>query len=290
MGAKMIIKLSEIQRVDKDISLIDFGGTPEKIMESNPVEILLKKADNYQMIAILDPFDLSRAQRRFVLSKKCPRIKFSVGNINSEKYSADKFKVCIEEAKQSLELAENYVLNLFPGFKGKDIARVYSEFRQEAINIAKNSLSLRDFMNSLFKYLLPAEIKTERMEDILSKNKDKIYSLLEKYPINVRAFCPECGKTEWTNINKDNLEELVCCIPKRRLIETGSYIPEGKFLRLIVALGGITSLIDSECDYLNEAIDLLDKNFKSYNVLIKDKYSESTMFESYMLRKLGELK
>ena len=192
------------------IVFIDIGGTPAKLIESNKLE--LAKANGIsekQLIAILDPFDLSRVERR---------IKYKSYNI--------KFPINSKEVNRTSETEQVIVPENIP---------------KEIKEIVNNSKNIRELMNNLVKFFYPT-LKTIKLEEVLSKNKNAVYSILKKIKIPVRAICPKCNKFKkiWLGDN------FMCCnVEDSEIINSGRYVPQEGFLPVITYLCGYKTFSNS---------------------------------------------
>jgi histidyl-tRNA synthetase len=183
--------------------LIDIGGTPEKIIEDKKLE--LAKANGIlqeQLIAILDPFDLSRAQR--TINYKGKKIKFPI-NSKEVELNSEKEPVVISK-----------------------------KWPDEIKEVANYSSNIRELMNNLVLFFYP-NLKIIKLEEVLSKNKDKVYNILTKTKIPVRAICPKCNKFRKTVLGNNS---MCCNLNDKEIINSGKYIPQNGFLSAITYLCG----------------------------------------------------
>lgn len=267
---------------------IDIGGTPEKVMESNKFRIARLNGEfEENLVAILDPFDLSRDQRKLYLGDyKTPSIKFSVDvpngqtNLNSEAVKPPKSKDCAT----LLESAENSVIGKMQTIYGKriDISKIkerYNLFKKNIIKLADFSSNLREFMNGLLKLLAP-NLEIIKLEDILSRNSSMIYNILEKTDIPVRAICPSCN----CFVQMFLRGKTPCCnIPGDSVIKCGKYIPQEGFFAVITYLCGY-STYDNSQEKVEQSERIMTLIERKGQVLITYKPQEKrTMFESYLL-------
>ena len=137
--------------------LIDVGGTPANILKKKNVLNALENGINEkEIIAILDPFDLSRAERKFEYNGKS--IKFSISSNDISK----------DSEKESILFSEN--------------------IPTEIKSLANNSKNLRDLMNNVVRFIYP-NLKTIRLDEVLSSNKKIIsniaYLMVIAYKVNV---------------------------------------------------------------------------------------------------------
>jgi hypothetical protein len=209
--------------------LIDIGGTPANILEKNKLRTARAQGiKDEDIVIILDPFDLSRKERKF--NYKGISIKFSIEtkdvNIDSEKKIP-------------------YIKNNPPN---------------EIKKIIDSSVNLRELMNNLVKFTYP-KIKTIKLENILAKNKEVIYNILKKTKIPVRAFCPKCGYIR-NIILGDNM--MCCSVSDKDIINSGKYIPQKGFFALITYLCGYKTLSNNK-EKINQTIEIMKKiNIKGY--------------------------
>lgn len=185
------------------IVFIDIGGTPANIFEKRKFEIAKYNGiSESQLVAILDPFDLSRYERTFKYNGL--KIKFPIKSND----------VDLDSEKEPVIIPNNLPLQI-----------------QE---IAKSSNNLRDLMNNLVKFFYP-NLKTIKLERILSKNKKIIYQVLKKMKIPVRSICPKCNKFRKIIFGGN---EMCCNVKDEELIDLGRYIPQQGFFAVIIYLCG----------------------------------------------------
>jgi len=271
--------------------IIDVGGTPANILEKN--NFFKAKAcgiKTEEIIAILDPFDLSRAERTLLLGDyKIGKIKFSVEVPNNQtNLSSEQVKVLPEECGRLLEAAEASMIGKIQSIYGKriDIEKIkanYSKLIEGVMNLAENSKNLREFMNDLVKFMAP-ELKTILLEEILRNNLGVVYELLQKTDIPVRAICPYCSCFFDSTLR--TLEFCPLCnekIKSDELIKSGRYIPQSGFLPVIVWLCrySIFSNSQEKKEQINRIMKTIEKQgnpLYGYTEL-KEK---RTMFESFL--------
>jgi len=263
----------------------DIGGTPARILESNKINNLEKSEQEF--IAILDPFDLSRDQRKLVLGDyKTPSIKFPINetnvNLNSELVKPPSSKEIItlmEQAENSVigKIQNNYKLNI------NEIKNRYNQLKINLAKLAEESLNLREFMNGIITLLSP-KINLIKIEEVLSKNKNLIYEILEKTDIPVRAVCPKCNCFIRMNLK----EKTPCCsISSEEIINSGKYLPQEGFLAVITYFCGYLTY-DSGNEKAEQAKIILNKIGKTGNPILSYRQKEKlTMFESYLLGDLN---
>jgi len=267
--------------------LIDIGGTPANILESNKLRIArLNKVDSDQLVAIVDPFDLSRIERKLVLGDyKIQAIKFparvSDTSLNSEYVESPS----LDDCRRLLAAAKSKVLGKVQSTYGKridlkDVEDRYETFLKDVERVAVGSSNLREFMNGLINLLTP-DLRIIKLEDILTENSDKVRALLEKVDIPVRAICPRCNLF----VNMSLKEKTSCCeISGEEIINSGKYIPQEGFLPVITYLCGYQTYSNSEekkqqVQEIMRNIRIEGNPLKSYEKPKK----EMTMFESFLL-------
>ena len=228
--------------------LIDTGGTPERIlMKDLPQIMALNNLNKEQLIAILDPFDLARAQRKLEFGDyKTKSLNFSVEvpngcvELSSEFVSPPK----PEECRKLFDSAESCIIGKLQSIYGKRInlpeARErYALLREEVVGIAEKSGNLREFMNGLVRILLPG-LRTVKLEEVLSQNKAIVYEILRKTDFSARIICPRCNMFYEDSLGKGNSVCTKCNMENlnRQIIESGRYIPQKGFLPAITYLCG----------------------------------------------------
>jgi len=269
--------------------MIDIGGTPANILKNN--KLILAKANNIlteEIVAILDPFDLARAERTLELGDyKTKAIKFPIEvpngktDLNSESVNPPSPKEC----KDLFEYAENAVLGKIQNIYGKRIninkvKEKYELLKQTVEKLAGDSTNLREFMNGLIKILAP-NLKTINLEEVLSRNVSVIYSILEKIDIPVRAICPSCNCFVQMYLR----DKTSCCsYPADEIIKSGRYIPQEGFLSVIIYLCGYQTLSNNQ-EKIEQTTRIMGMIGKQGNPIITYKKcgNEKTMFESFLL-------
>jgi hypothetical protein len=273
--------------------LIDIGGTPANVLGSNKIYIARANGiSSEQLIAILDPFDLSRAERKLELGDyKIKAIKFSVdvpenkNEFNSEMVNSPNY----EEFLRLFESAEGAVIGRIQGTYGKriniqKIKEKYSILKERAKELSQNSGNLREFMDGLIKLLAPG-LKIAKLEDILSQNYSIVYEILEKTDIPARAICPSCNcftevflKPRFSycsNCSKELLNEDI--------IKSGKYIPQQGFLPVITYFCGYLAYSNSK-EKIEQTESIMKMLGKSGSPVVEYKEAEKrTMFESFLL-------
>ncbi len=274
--------------------LIDIGGTPERLLAKDfPQIIVLNNLNNSQIVAILDPFDLSRAERKLELGDyKIRSLNFSVEvpngwtELSSELVSPPK----PEECKRLFDSAESCVLGKLQSIYGKrvNLSKVrerYAVLRNEVTKLAKDADNLRDFMNGLTKILLP-EIIIIKLEEILYQNKSVVYKILEKADISARIICPRCNMFYEDTLRKESSICTKCNMknPNRQIIDSGKYVPQKGFLPAITYLCGYMTL-SNDSDKVVQTNAIFDKLGVKGSAILPYNALENgmTMFERYLL-------
>lgn len=270
------------------IVFIDIGGTPANILERNLFRVAkLNGIKQERLIAILDPFDLSRAERKLVLGDyKTSAIKFPVEipnnqtNLNSEKVSPPN----PEECRRLLQSVDNLIIGKIQGIYSKklnviEVRQRYCKFVKDTENLAKISGNLREFMNGIVTLLSP-DLKLVKLEDILSRNSQIVCEILEKTDIPVRAICPSCNCFVQMSLR----EKTPCCgISNGEIIQSGKYIPQAGFFAVILYLCGY-EVYSNNTEKEMQAKEIMSRITKTDFLLAR--YSEMqnrTMVESYLL-------
>jgi hypothetical protein len=270
------------------IIFIDIGGTPANILKDN--KLAIAKANGLlldNLVIILDPFDLARAERKIELGAyKTRAIKFPIDVPESE-VDLDSENVSPpspEECKELFENVEAAVIGKIQSIYGRKIRiekikERYSKLKENIEVLARDSNNLRNFMNGLIK-LLSFGLKTIKLEDILSQNSEIVYNILEKMDIPSRAVCPSCNNFVRLSLRG----KTPCCnIPADEIIKTGRYIPQNGFLPVITYLCGYCTYSNSQ-EKMQQAAEILKNMGKNGNPIINyAKIEEKTMFESYLL-------
>lgn len=271
---------------------IDIGGTPEFLMLDNTLRIAkLNGCNPDDLVAILDPFDLSRAQRKLELGDyKIKSIKFPVEvpggavDMSSDKVKPPKS----EEILPLLEAAEQAVIGKLQSTrKNMDINQVkerYSYFKKKLLALSNQTADLRDFMNCLVNLLSPA-LRIIRLEDILSGNIEIVYEILNRVDIPARAICPSCSRfTElWLKSRYSNCSRCSNPISSEDIIKSGRYIPQAGFFAVITYLCGYRTFSNSEekteqARKIMQEIGIIGEPILTY----QEPKTRQTMFESYL--------
>lgn len=222
--------------------LIDAGGTPAYAITSKKYEKLLQKIDKENVILILDTFDLSRKER--TISVNSAKIKFQI-EVKDVNLSAD-----------AVPAPKSYVVN----------GEISPELKTYLNLLINNCKTLREFMNSLIKYVAK-DLKTCLLEDVLASIKERVKKIVEKTQITARAVCPVCNK-----FNKIILREKTCC--GADVLETGRYVPQDGYLRPFLLLAGIIPAI-SDKDALTLFINRCEElGIEPKYVMINNKNAE----------------
>ncbi len=246
-----------------------------------------------KLIAILDPFDLSRVERQLKLgdySVKCITFPIKVPNNKVDLSSESVKPPTSEECFVLFNSAESKIIGRIQNNPGKkvDIQKIreqYSILKREVCNLAKNSINLREFMNSLLEILMP-QLKTIKLEEVLSKNKQIIYTILDKLDIPARTICPNCTKFFETSLKRDMIMCSKCSyqFPQETLLSSGRYIPQKGFLPAMTYLCGYVTL-SNDSDKITQTREIFAKlgikanPIKQYKTLQEKK----TMFEVFII-------
>jgi len=268
--------------------MIDIGGTPANILKNN--KLILTKSNGIQIedfVAILDPFDLARNERKLELGDyKIKALKFPVDvlynktELNAECVNSPSVKEC----KDLFEYAENAVIGKIQNVYGKiininKIKEKYELLKQNVEKLAGTSTNLREFMNGLIKILAP-NLKTIKLEDILSRNVSVIYDILEKTDIPIRAICPICN----CFVQMCLKGTTPCCdYPAKEIMKSGRYIPQEGFLPVIIYLCGYQTLSNNQ-EKIEQTTRIMGMIGKQGNPIITYKKcgNEKTIFESFL--------
>jgi hypothetical protein len=274
--------------------LIDIGGTPAFIVKQDLLSITRQnEIESNQLVAILDPFDLSRAERKLELGDyKTKSLNFSVEvpngwtELSSEFVSPPK----PEECMKLFDSAESCVLGKLQSVYGKrinisEINSKYALLRDEVERLARESGNLRDFMNGLTKILLP-DIRTIKLENILSQNKSVVYRILEKTDIGARIICPRCNMFYEDTLRKENSVCTKCNMENsnRQIIDSGRYIPQQGILPVITCLCGYLTFSNNS-DKVAQTNEIFDKLGVKGSAIMPYKAPEKgmTLFERFIL-------
>ena len=274
--------------------LIDIGGTPEKILEKNNYLLAQNNGINpARIVAILDPFDLARAQRKLLFGEyKIGSINFSVNvpkgytDLSSETVSPPK----PDECKILFERARDGVIGKIQSSYGKrikviELSRKYDYFMNQTIRLAQDSKNLREFMNGIVKILAP-DLRTVKLEEVLSDNYGKISKLLEKTDIPVRAICTNCNRFTDFYLRQDfpACQRCNSTISCREIMQTGRYIPQNGFFAVITFLCGYKTFSNSEdkAKQISEINNILGINTTPL-LNFKETRTKRTLFEYFLL-------
>jgi len=284
------------QSLDNKMEKIDIGGTPSNILgKTKPTIAQSMNYSNRNMALILDPFNLARIERFLPLGDqyKIKQIKFSVevpeGNIDlsSEAVSAPN----PENIRTKLLNAKSKVIGKIIGNYGwrildkQELERRYNQLTEEIPQLSSESPNLRHFMNSLVERFNP-DLQIILLEDLFSKNQDKVYQLMEKFKIPARAICPDCNTFQNTILG-DNLS---CCnISGDRIIKSGKFIPEEGFFPVLTYLSGYKTFTPERREYIQRAQKILEEfGIKDDNVAVEYKIPKEqlTAVEDFLLKDL----
>lgn len=281
------------EAAEKNVQRIDIGGTAQNVLEKNKIEFVLASGiKEEQIIIVLDPFDLSRAERRLPISTDCKTkfIKFEVDvgavNDSAETVSPPSAKSIIQSFEQNKLIIVETLINKYR--KEVDLQKLgyqYDLLKDSIAKTARGSKNLYEFMSRLTSLLVPPQVKIIPLEQVLSKNTQVVYNLLKRFDINARAICPNCNKFAKVSL-KD--KTLCCSVSADKIIENGKYIPEDGFFGVILYLSGYIPCISSESKYGPLAIEILKKyGIDEPRFVIYDKLqNQRTMFESYIIQKV----
>jgi len=276
------------------IIFIDIGGTPAIVLRRSLDALLNANGINKeQVIAILDPFDLSRTERKLELGNyKINAIKFPVEvpngltDLSADEVAAPKK----EECRMLFEKAKDVVLGkIQSNYGGRiDFSKVAERYTFAANTIpilAENSKTLREFMNEVLRFLAPG-LNTLNLEDLLSKNREIVYEILQKTDIPARAICPNCKRfTEiWLR------QEISLCtkcnkpVITDQIIRSGKYIPEKGFFGVITFLCGY-KMFSNSTEKMSQAGKIMSDIGRMGSPLFnyKEQNEEITVFEYFLL-------
>lgn len=277
--------------------LVDIGGTPAKILAGNKFWIArASKINENQLVAILDPFDLARAERKLVLGDyKISSIKFSVKIPNGRTELSSEFVSAPNpnEIRKSFESAKEGVIGKIQSVYGKraniqKIKERYNLVKNKIENLAVSSKNLREFMNNLFG-ILAQDIKVIKLEEVLSLNKEIVYGILKKTDITARIICPRCNMFYEDTLKKKSSRCAKCNQENenKQIIESGIYIPQDGFFAVITYLCGYKTY--SSFLSAQEKIKQAKKIIKLLGIkgnpikVYREPSKKRTMFESYLL-------
>lgn len=283
----------------REVYQIDIGGTPINILEKGKIGFILDRGIRAeQMVVVVDPFDLSRVERSLVLSDvgKVKKFKFPIKmseegrteRLSSEYVDAptrEQILQLFQDSRGKILSALYSKHQIFKPDRQKELARRYDKLQRRVAQSAEQSENLRVFMNSLIEILSPTTIELKSLESVLSKNQKRVYDVLRQRDINVRVFCPKCGRITPYAFNINRLKEEVCCTTADMVVKKGSFVPEEGMLPTLLYLSGITPCVGKESNYGKKAIRILkdlgkfDRPFIMYS-----RKPNKTMFEEFMLR------
>jgi hypothetical protein len=280
----------------KGLYLLDIGGTPANLLAKDKIGLFLSRGIRpEQLVAVVDPFDLSRVERSLELSDagSVKRIKFSVEVGDNEKVSSEKAEppAAEEILRQFLEnkgRIVDAVCNKYGILRGEPKKRIgarYDLLQARVIEISQTAPNLREFMNRLVELLSPFPLRIKKLEGVLAENLPLVREVLKNHEIKARVFCPDCGKMTPYSFNLNKLEEKVCCSNADAILRAGSYVPEEGMLPALVYMAGINPCIAQGREYGLKAIEFLKSmgEFKRPLVMYSGR-PERTMFEAFMLR------
>lgn len=273
--------------------LIDIGGTPSNILGRNKYDVAAAEGISLKkLIVILDPFDLSRSERRLELGDyKIKAIKFSIEvpggqtNLTSEKVVPPTMEYC----QNQLNKIEGIVLGKIQSEYGKyinmkKIKDRFSVFRKRVEGLAENSINLREFMEGLVKLLVP-RLSFVKLEEVLSKNSKIVFDILNKLDVPARTICNNCNRFIDISLRKKELEcpfcnaKLFC----KDIIDSGKYIPQKSFLPVITYLCGYLTYSNSQekIEQVRRIMKVIQKNGEPIKTYQEPKI-KMTMFESFI--------
>jgi hypothetical protein len=280
-----------------EINNLDIGGTPANLLAKDKVGMFLSRGIRpEQLVAIVDPFDLSRVERTLKLAEYATtkNLKFSVDVPGTEKVSSqvvspprrEKLVQAIDQSKGKLVEAVCNHYGIFGKNEKRLVAGRYDLFKEKVMQTMDSSANLRDFMEALVPALSPIPLSMKRLEGVLSQEAAVVEEILKKRDIEARTFCGECGKMNHYTFNKDHLDETVCCTTTARdLIQKGSYVPEDSMLPVLAYLAGFTPCIVQGREYGLKAIKIL-KDLGKFDkpIVMYSGKPEKTMFESFLTK------
>jgi hypothetical protein len=278
---------------DRDRKNIDVGGTPAKIIEKGKKRLLDNcQIPSKQRIFVLDPFDLSRAERTITLIEKpTPRrikiplksyLPVETSSDYSERPNVEDLITRFEENRtqfiDSLYQQRNLKTNK------KETHERYDQFLSGLDGKRESIKSLRDLMDLIILKLDDLNTNHQRLERILEKHPGLLPSILEYQNVKTRIFCPECQKITSRELRGDEQNPLCCTTTFDSFLRSGRYIPEGPVLTAILFCAGINPLINKNSPYLGKTIDILKKLGKlDRPMLVYDEEQVPTMVESYLM-------
>ena len=272
---------------------IDVGGTPASVIRNNRIiKMEYNNLDTSTAVAILDPFDISREERKLELgSYKFKSIKFpidirgSIEDISSEKISAPSPNVCFQLFQNAKDNILGTIKSRYPNkIDLKTLNERYNLFQKKAMGLAAASKNLREFMNGLISLLCP-NLKLITLEEVLSKNAEIVRNILKKTEVPVRAICPSCGRFNYILLGNNNslCKNCQSLLNEKELINSGRYIPQQGFLTVITYLSGYLTFSNNK--------EKEERTSKIFKILGLDDYPLQnytlplnclTMFESYL--------
>jgi len=285
---KYIISLDDA--VKRGLKNIDIGGTPAKVLELNKIGNALNKGVKpEQLVYILDPFDLSRAERKLIFGNYSIKgLKFNVDvpstDLSSEYVDGpDSYEIISLMNRFKPKILGNLV-NKYRGIDKNALENRYEELKDKITKLSEISANLREFMNRLIILLSPEPIEIMPLEKIFSENKEIVYNLLDKIgDINIRAICPRCKQFNEMSLK----QETPCCgVSSNEIIESGKYIPEQGLFPVLTTLCGYIPELSDGLEYIEPAAKILEKLGVEPLFIVDDQENQLTMFESYMLKGL----
>ncbi len=295
MAKDKLTGLSAKEAIEANLQNIDVGGGSSNILERNTIAIALASGIKpEQLVIVLDPVDLSRADRELPLGDyKIKKIKFKVDVPETDRSSEAVAPPTPDSCEASFESARSGVMGSMINQYNKrlidrnELDRRYTFLKNKVVDLSKNTTNLREFMKGLVSVLLPAPIKMILLEEVMSKNTEVVYELINKFKdVEYRAICPSCKLFVIDKAGK----ELGCCgVESDEIIQGGKYILQDGFFTAAMYLSGYTPFLSSSSKYGKLARDIMQKVGKEFKAVIYEKpLYNKTMFEDYMLR--GNLK
>ena len=157
------------------IIFIDIGGTPASILKNNKFELALaNNISKEKLIAIVDPFDLSRAERKISLKNRKIKIPIKVKNVN---ISSD----CITP---NLRKFMNNLIKLnYPDLKIIKLEKILSENKTIIYNLLKE-------IEIPVRAICP---KCNQFKKIILGNKTPCCNISGEKIINSGRYLPQTG-------------------------------------------------------------------------------------------------
>lgn len=254
----------------QDMSNIDIGGTPAKVLENDKISHLEKlNMSSEQTLAILDPFDSSRSERSIAISNtgrfqkiKVPLLKNFPIETPSDFIQPGKLTKVYESFSMQKERICSQLYQKYPFLKKKreEILQRYNQFLDRLEIICKDSPNIRDLMDSVLLELLPPKSNCRRLESVLEGNHLVTLEILREREMKTRIFCSGCKKIIPVTMNfQDKNKEICEHLNFLEAVHKGTYIPDGSTLTAILFCSGINPLLNIHSPYLTDTIQVLKK-------------------------------